>query len=295
MKTLTNDTLVAIILALQFAAFGWRINREIGVGDEGRRTWLPVPDIFNVLSMFSVVLLCVVLPLAGIETRSDIVLAIAYTLMALHPITMAAHYRLFTREGRGKYTRLKRDWPYITDLEWIAIVVTVVAVLVIFVTMYWNGYLEMNDPNVIVSILAFLLASASFVISLWQSWRSEMISRRPILSIQYVGDSGWHLQNVGNGPALNILVAQKSGGIGRPGKWFNPVRVPPLGNNESFHMKWLGHVNTTGIGAIYEDFNGRTYTSTCGADLVRLLVGNRIGMWKETEIGRHWNHPTYQE
>ena len=33
-------TLVTSALALQFAAFGWRILREIQLGDEGRRTWL---------------------------------------------------------------------------------------------------------------------------------------------------------------------------------------------------------------------------------------------------------------
>ena len=29
------EALTAIVIALQFAAFGWRINREIAVGDEG--------------------------------------------------------------------------------------------------------------------------------------------------------------------------------------------------------------------------------------------------------------------
>ena len=153
----------------------------------------------------------------------------------------------------------------------------------------------MNDPKIIISILAFLLASISFVMSLWQSWRSGVISRRPVLSIEYVGNTGWHLRNIGNGPGLNVLVAQKRGGIAGIGEWFNPVRIPPLGAGESFHMKWLGRVNTTGIGAIYEDFKGRTYSSTCGGDLVRLLVGNHIGKWKEPKIGRHWNHPLYEE
>ncbi len=153
----------------------------------------------------------------------------------------------------------------------------------------------MDDPKIIISTLAILLATVSFVVSLWHSWRSEVISRRPVLSIEYVGDSGWHLRNIGNGPALNALVAQKRGGIAGQGEWFNPVRVPPIGNGESFHMKWLGHVNTTGIGTIYEDFKGRTYSSTCGGDLVRLFVGNRIGNWKESKIGRHWSQPQYEE
>ena len=42
------------VLALQFAAFGWRINREITVGDDQRRTWLPLPDWVNLVSMIAV-------------------------------------------------------------------------------------------------------------------------------------------------------------------------------------------------------------------------------------------------
>lgn len=126
--TLSNDTLVAVILALQFAAFGWRINREISIGDQSRRAWLPIPDILNIISMISVIVFCVILPLAEIAPRSDLVLSIAYLLIAMHPVTTAAHYRLFTKEGRKKYERLGKDWPYITDWEWAAICVTLILV-----------------------------------------------------------------------------------------------------------------------------------------------------------------------
>lgn len=42
---LNVNTLVSMIVALQFVAFGWRINREITVGDAGRKTWFPIPDV----------------------------------------------------------------------------------------------------------------------------------------------------------------------------------------------------------------------------------------------------------
>ena len=44
-------TLITTALGLQFAAFGWRIIREIQLGDEGRRTWFLVTDYFIILSM----------------------------------------------------------------------------------------------------------------------------------------------------------------------------------------------------------------------------------------------------
>ena len=69
--------------------------------------------------------------------------------------------------------------------------------------------------------------------------------------------------NIGGGPALNVLVAQKKMG----GEWFNPVRVPPCQEDGEFILRWLDHVNTTGLGATYTDFEDRPYTSTCGDDL----------------------------
>lgn len=149
----------------------------------------------------------------------------------------------------------------------------------------------MDDPRLIISLLALFLALISFCVSMWQAWRSGVIARRPVLAIEYEENSGWYLHNIGNGPALNVIAAQKR----VEGKWFNPVRVPPIAAGNSLHMKWLGEVNTTGIGAIYGDFKGRVYSSTCGNDLVRLYVGNKIGFFRESDIGKHWNQPMYEE
>jgi hypothetical protein len=116
---LNVNTLVSMILALQFAAFGWRINREIPVGDAGRKTWFPIPDIINVLSMFCVVTLCVVVPLStGYFSKSArVVLAAAFVLIAFHPVCMAAHYRLFSAKGRSIYLERGQDYPYCTGAE----------------------------------------------------------------------------------------------------------------------------------------------------------------------------------
>ena len=95
------QSLIAPVLALQFAAFGWRILREIKVGDEGRRTWFPLYDYINILALVCTALFCVVMPLAtnGQSQASKTVLAVAYILIALHPINGAAHYRLFSNEN----------------------------------------------------------------------------------------------------------------------------------------------------------------------------------------------------
>jgi len=48
--TVPSQPWVYSLIALQFVAFGWRLNREIAVGDQQRRTWLPAVDWLNLIS-----------------------------------------------------------------------------------------------------------------------------------------------------------------------------------------------------------------------------------------------------
>jgi hypothetical protein len=120
---------VTSALTLQFAAFGWRILREIQLGDKGRRTWFLVTDYLVVLSLCSLVVVCIVLPFAGHANPAHIAKAIsaAYVVIASFPINTAAHYRLFSRYGRAKYRQAGRDVPYISDQEAATLLATFVA------------------------------------------------------------------------------------------------------------------------------------------------------------------------
>jgi hypothetical protein len=123
-----------VLIALQFAAFGWRLNREITVGDQRRRTWLPLPDILNLASMLLVTALCVVAPLVtgNFSRAALIVLGVGYTLIAFHPISVAAHYRLFSRSGREVHLGQRDgDYPLVTDQEWVIVPVSLVAAAVV--------------------------------------------------------------------------------------------------------------------------------------------------------------------
>jgi hypothetical protein len=137
---------------------------------------------------------------------------------------------------------------------------------------------------------AFAVSVMSLTISYLSSRKTSITGIKPVLVFVYDEEKGWILQNIGNGPAMNIIVAQKRVG----GEWFNPVRIPPVSKGTEFILTWLGHVNDTGLGATYTDFQDRTYSSTCGNDLSRTFEGNKLRVWKEQEIGRHWNHPIYR-
>ncbi len=111
--------LVPTLLALQFAIFGWRIAREISVGDEGRRTWLFLSDYLNFGSMLAVVVVCIVMPISsGAFSRlSKAVLAGSYVFVAFTPLVIAGHYRLFSKLGRSIYSQQNRPVPWLTGQE----------------------------------------------------------------------------------------------------------------------------------------------------------------------------------
>jgi hypothetical protein len=124
MQELQLTPLTGTILALQFAAFGWRVNREIAVGDAGRRTWFPLPDIINILSLMGLVGLCIVLPLSQSHYMpwSRRMLAIAATLIACHPLTMAVHYGLFRKE---RPLGLDGDFQYASKEEIVTVCLSI--------------------------------------------------------------------------------------------------------------------------------------------------------------------------
>jgi len=141
------------------------------------------------------------------------------------------------------------------------------------------------------SVTALFVSALAFALNYRHTRRAAVLGRKPVLVFEYDGNRGWVLRNVGSGPALNIVVAQKR----VRGEWFNPVRVSPLAKDGRFVLRWLGHVNTTGLGSTYTDSENCAYTSTCGNDLSRVHEGVLFGPWEEAQIGRHWNHPPYHE
>ena len=126
------QSFVPVILSLLFATFGWRIAREISVGDQGRRTWLLFGDYLNFLSLLGVLVFCIILPLRTNEfgVASRVTMAVSFVLIVLYPITLAGHYRLFSKNGRSIYEKQGKDYPWVTDQEAILIVVALVSAVV---------------------------------------------------------------------------------------------------------------------------------------------------------------------
>jgi hypothetical protein len=138
--------IVALLIALQFAAFGWRINREITVGDKGEKTWLPVTDIVNICCMLLTLTFCILTPLVvgRFTPLSVAMLGFSFTLIFSHPINMLAHYELLKGPGRRKYAKTTSSGkaidfdllPYWPLQERVSVSVSLIAAGIIAIFLY---------------------------------------------------------------------------------------------------------------------------------------------------------------
>ena len=119
------NNLVVATISIQFVFFGWRVLREIAVGDKGPkeggpwRTWLPWPDRVNLVSLCLVTIWCIVAPIISghFTAASRAVLVNAVVLWMCHPFSVACHYELFRGGRYVVYGGGPEKWPLVTNSE----------------------------------------------------------------------------------------------------------------------------------------------------------------------------------
>ena len=144
-----------------------------------------------------------------------------------------------------------------------------------------------------IAVTALVVSIISFTLTYRLSRQSAVTSVRPVLVFEYSHKDNWGVRNVGNGPALNVIVAKKTDTT----DWYNPVRIPPLAKDGQFSLAdWLyDDPNVRTLGAYYCDIVQRKYSSTCTNDLSEIHKGNKLKDWPEKEIKKHWHYKTPQE
>jgi hypothetical protein len=111
---------------------------------------------------------------------------------------------------------------------------------------------------------------------------------KPALVFAFSLDAGWTLRNIGNGPAMDPVVAQRQDG----GEWTYPVRVPPLEAGAMVSLHWLKYSNVRWLGVTYADIDGRAYLSTSVNDRTTISRGNQFPSWQGDSICRSWELDT---
>jgi hypothetical protein len=137
--------------------------------------------------------------------------------------------------------------------------------------------------------LAVVISLAALAYNMTRARLDHRVAVKPALVFAYDFASGWHIHNIGAGPALNIVVAFRDFGHAPLSKsWMRPVRIPPIGKDGSFPIHWAPHDNDHGFGATYFDVWDRPYSTICTRDLNTVRPGNRLRKWKAADIAEEW-------
>jgi hypothetical protein len=151
----------------------------------------------------------------------------------------------------------------------------------------------MEPMSLALSIVALVVSILTFALNFRAGRLAERRGRMPVLVFEWQSN-GWVLNNVGSGPALNVIVAQGKGDPPRKGillqrgvhePWFNPVQLPPLARDAQYPLSWIAE--ESGLGATYADALGATYTAKCGNDRSITFDGVHIPVWQDG-VRPHW-------
>jgi hypothetical protein len=103
------------------------VNREINAPNTERQPVIPLPDVINIMSLFTTVGCLVVLPMVteSYSWITRIVLGGGYVLIAFYPITVAAHFGLWTRDVPSRKIRDRANSPYVNREELITSILSI--------------------------------------------------------------------------------------------------------------------------------------------------------------------------
>jgi hypothetical protein len=141
-----------------------------------------------------------------------------------------------------------------------------------------------SKPQLVISLVALTLSIIATISSIYFSNIGIKTNVLPTLVFVYDSDKGWSINNVGNGPALNVVVTHQTHG---ENKWIEPTRLYPIPENDTVYIAWVGH-NPDKLMATYTDVHNRSYSSLTDEDLTTISDKDVSQPWKDTDIRRIW-------
>ena len=116
--------------------------------------------------------------------------------------------------------------------------------------------------DTVVPIFALIVSVIAITVSVYTFKRIHKTSIKPVLVFSNDIESpaertSWYVQNVGNGPALNVMVGSGE----KEGDWeaANSVLLPALSIQGRVHLDWIRAPKA--LVATYSDSFGQNYTS----------------------------------
>ncbi|MFI5398353.1 MAG: hypothetical protein ACHQ9S_22680 [Candidatus Binatia bacterium] len=131
----------------------------------------------------------------------------------------------------------------------------------------------MMTTESLISSLPLLVSVCALVISAILFRKTRQATVQPMLVFaRRDADNLWHLQNVGNGPALNLVVVDGH----RIEGWATTTNCDALAAGGSIALSWLKIASK--LGAAYTDIYGRPYHTICERYRNRITPGELTSM-----------------
>jgi hypothetical protein len=135
-----------------------------------------------------------------------------------------------------------------------------------------------------ISVIAVVVSVTSIIISYTTSRKARITGVQPVLVFLFNRNTGYSLQNIGNGPALNIVYTVKDSRKG----WTMPTRIPPLARDGVFLRIPPSPSPAAAFGCTYSDIKGRTYTTVLENEQIRISDRSPFPEWKAEDFAPHW-------
>jgi hypothetical protein len=147
----------------------------------------------------------------------------------------------------------------------------------------FHGGDRMPTLSTVLSIAALALSVTNFIVTLMLTIRRDIGAIRPVLVFTYRSRVGWHIENIGNGPALDVVFNR----LYRESVTQN-VRLPTLAKGSEFFLHFAKHDSKQIFVATYRDADSRPYTSRSQHDVSTQTKGFAIQRPPDQETLDRW-------
>jgi hypothetical protein len=141
----------------------------------------------------------------------------------------------------------------------------------------------MPTLSTVLSVIALALSDTSFIVTLVLTIKRDIGAIRPVLVFTYRSGVGWHIENIGNGPALDVVFHR----LYRESVT-QSVRLPTLAKGSEFVLHFAKHDSKQIFVATYRDADRRPYTSRSQHDVSTQTTGLAIQRPADPESLERW-------
>ncbi|GAX59957.1 4-hydroxybenzoate polyprenyltransferase and related prenyltransferase [Candidatus Scalindua japonica] len=137
------------------------------------------------------------------------------------------------------------------------------------------------DIKFLFSGTAIAVSIIAITVSYLSARKSRVIGLRPVLVFCFNTGSGWSVKNIGNGPALNTVLAL----LDADDRWISPEGIPSLGVNGEFVFGGFNtQIGIVGWGCLYTDISERPYSTIHKGNKTQIVKGSIFPAWNSDEI-----------